>query len=781
MAGIALLSAGVIAFEISLTRVFSAVLRYHFVFLVISIAICGLGIGSLLCSFFKKPDKIPLGLAANLFGWSAILYLLIFFQLILPFTPESLWLIASLVIFPFVFAGIFLAGLFSQMPEKSNTLYAFDLLGAGLASFLIISVLDNFGAINSCFFAAIIATLAGTAFKKTRIFSLASAVVIALLLAYNVKSRWLDIPPLPTKDTAYAKALFTEIGNKEKVQILHTEWDSFARTDVVRDKQMGDNILLVYTNGNVPTRLIRYLPETGKYAVDANIADIAFELKKPKKVLCIGPGGGLDVLLAKNKGATEIDGVEINPAIEKIMKMEQFIQFAGKPYEMDGVSLVTADGRTFVKHTGKKYDMIFLSLAKTGTGTFGIALVEGYIYTLEAFEDYLSKLSREGAFVFVTDAYLMNIRLFNTAVEALMRKHNLTMKQALCHVALLSVPVNQRGLNPYAFALIVSQRPFTKPEQNKLFQLCLKHQYVPLFIPGKVIASDFQALLKTNATLDTFSASIYDDWKTEMEKRGVFKGMDVIPRLNLQPVTDDKPFFLDLVHGIPGKLLPLLWGTLILLGVIGYGMYLKSEKLAEQDKKENRQHSFLIIFAYFFALGVAFMMVEIPLIQKMILILGHPTYAMTVVLFFLLSGAGTGSYIAGLKRFNKVKKFNQLVCLIVAIASTFLVFHLDTSYDFVLTLPLAGRIFWSGGLSFGLGIFLGMPFPVAMKALGKLNARYIPWMWCINGFSSLLGSIFAAIGAKLIGFHLVFMSGCVFYLLAALCSSEHWKKQESEK
>jgi len=779
LAGIALLSAGVLSLEISLTRVFSAVLRYHFVFLVISIAICGLGIGSMLCSLYKKPENIPLGLAANLFGWSAIAYLIIFFKLILPISPESLWLIASLVVFPFIFAGIFLAGLFSQMPEKSNTLYALDLLGAGLASYLIIAVLNNFGAINACFFAAITAVLAGIAFKKSRIISLVSAALIAVLLVYNIRSLWLDIPPLPTKDTAYAKALFTEteLGDKDKVQILHTEWDSFARTDVVRDKSMGDNILLVYTNGNVPTRLIRYFPETNKYAVDANIADIAFELKKPKKVLCIGPGGGLDVLLAKKQGAEEIDGVEINPAIEKIMRIEQFIKFAGRPYEMDGVNLFTADGRTFVKHTDKKYDMIFLSLAKTGTGTFGIALVEGYIYTLEAFEDYLDRLSDEGSFVFVTDGYLMNIRLFNTALEALMRKHNLTLKQALCHVALFAVPENQRGRNPYEYTLIVSKRPFLKPEREKLFQLCKKNNYVPFFIPGKEVDSDFQPLLAPNATLASFTSRFDDLWKRAFMHKNGIKNPNNVPALNLQPVTDDKPFFLDLIFGVPKNLQPLLWGTLILLGLIGTGMYLKVNQLAKHESKSNSRNSFLMIFGYFFALGVAFMLVEIPLIQKMILILGHPTYALTVVLFFLLSGAGTGSYIAGLKRFQKVKKFNMAVCLIVAIASTILLFYLNTSHNYVLSLPLAGRISWSGALSFGLGLFLGMPFPVAMKALGNFNPQYIPWMWCINGFSSLLGSILAAVGAKLIGFHMVFMVGCVFYLLAALCSSEKWGKE----
>lgn len=773
--GIALLSAGVIALEISLTRVFSAVLRYHFVFLVISIAICGLGLGAMICSLFKKPEQIPLSLAANLSGWSTILFLLIFFKFILPIIPEALWLISILVIFPFIFAGIFLAGLFSLKPEKANVLYAFDLLGAGMASFLIIIVLNKFGAINACIIAALVTALAGGAFKERRLISMASAVFICLFLGSNIMFNWLDIPPLPTKDTSYAKALFTEIGNKDKVRILHTEWDSFARTDVVKDKEMGDNILLIYTNGHVPTRLIRYFPTTQQYAVDANIADVAFDLKKPDKVLCIGPGGGLDVLLAKKHKSKFIDGVEINPAIEKIMSMPKFIDFAGKPYDMEGVNLVTADGRTFVKHTSNKYDMIFLSLAKTGTGTFGIALVEGYIYTREAFEDYLEKLTDNGSFVFVTDGYLMNIRLFTTAIESLMQTQKLSLKEAMQHVALIAVPEMERGKNPYEFALIVGKKTFSIAEKNHLVSLCVKNKYSPLFIPGKVIAPDFRPLYQENATIDYFISSFYDTWKAQLVKRMRIENPENVPLLNLRPVTDDKPFFLDFSYGIPNMLTPLLVGTLIVIIALGSGIYLYEIKI-DKSKQNTRFHPIIIIFVYFFALGVAFMMIEIPLIQKMILILGHPTYALTVVLFFLLSGAGVGSFVSGLKKINGIQRFNQIICLMVAITSVFLIIYLNAS-DSILSLPLYGRIAWSGALSFGIGFFLGMPFPIGMRKLGTIKNKYIPWMWCVNGFSSLLGSLFAAIGAKLIGFHLVFLCGALFYLLAALCSSERWKPE----
>ena len=774
--GIALLSAGVLSLEISLTRIFSAVLRYHFVFLVVSIAVCGLGLGAMLYSFLKKePDFLP-GLVANPAGWASILFLVIFFKFVLPVCPEALWFIAIITILPFIFSGVFLASLFTRKSDKANTLYAFDLLGAGVASSLTIVILDQSGAVNSCIISAMIAASAGLVYKKTRILSAVSILLIGVLLFCNIHMNIFKIPRLPTSDTSYAKILFTEIGDDSKVKILLTEWDSFARTDVVRDASMGDDVLLVYTNGNVPTRLIRYDSKTGKYALDANIADVAFELQKPKKVLSIGPGGGMDILLAHKNGAKKIDGVEINPAIDKIMKNEEIIKFAGKPYSIDGVRYFTEDGRTFVEHSKDKYDMIFLSLAKTGTGTFGIALVEGYIYTLEAFDDYLEKLTTDGSIVFVTDGYLLNIRLITTALESVMQKKNIPLSEALKHVSLIAVPEGERVHNPYEYALTITNTAMTPENSEKLLAKCYEKKYIPMLIPGKVIAPDFQPLYKKDATLHYFTSCFYDVWKADFVRRNNIREPDKVPKLNLMPVNDNKPFFLDFSFGIPKMITPIFISSMVLIILLGIGLY--SKEISKEKDKERIYHPILTVFFYFTFLGMAFMLVEIPMIQKMILILGHPTYALSVVLVFLLIGAGIGSYVSGLKKAWKIKKLNQAVCFTAALFSFILVFYMNTSHDFILSLPLPGRIAWGGGISLGIGFFLGMPFPVAMRALGTFNKKYIPWMWCVNGISSVLGSILAAIGSKLYGFHMVFMAGALIYLLAALCSSEKWKNRE---
>ena len=773
--GIALISAFVLSLEISLTRIFSAVLRYHFVFLVVSMAICGLGIGAMCYVFLKKKKLFHFGLAVNLSAWSSILFLVIFFKVILPVCPESLTFITAVAVLPFIFSGMCIASLFEEQPERANILYAFDLVGAGLASSLTVFILNFAGAVNSSISAAAVGLAAGILHGrgKSRTVSAVGLFMITILFAFNMRYDLFSIPRMPTDDTGYAKELFA--GNGKGIKIIHTEWDAFARTDVVKDDSMGNNILLVYTNGQVPTRLIRYDKKSNTYCQGANIADLPFAVQKPEKVLCIGPGGGMDVIIAERHGAVHIDGVEINPAIWKIMHLKSTVMFAGKPYSMKGVNLYTEDGRSFVRNTAGRYDMIFMSLTKTGTGTVGISLVEGYIYTVEAFEDYLNKLNPGGSVVFVSDNYMMNIRLFATALETIMKTEKVPLTKALKHIVLTALPEYERTVDPYAYALIINKQPLSPKAAGVLMKQCLHKKYVPLFIPGIAASADFRPLYRKGATVEYFLSCYYDSWKAGIIRKFNVKNPETVPEIILAPVTDDCPFFLDFSAGIPRMLLPLLTVSFVLLLTLSGGLYL-SEYLTSDKRETKTALRIPVLSAYFAFLGAAFMMVEIPLIQKMILILGHPTYALSVVLFFMLSGAGLGSFISSSLQENGGGSFNKAVCFAAAAASFILLLYMNTSHTFILSSSVPLRIIWGGLISMTVGVFLGMPFPVALSVLGSTDKRYIPWMWGINGVASLCGSILAAAGAKLYGFHMVFMAGALFYLFAALSASDRWKK-----
>ena len=183
---------------------------------------------------------------------------------------------------------------------------------------------------------------------------------------------------------------------------------------------------------------------------------------------------------------------------------------------------------------------------------------------------------------------------------------------------------------------------------------------------------------------------------------------------------------------------------------------------------------------YFTALGVGFMVVEVPLIQKLILVLGHPTHALTVVLFSLLLGGGVGSYLTGRISDGESGRASQMICLGVGVTVLTLAWFLGGPYLRFLELPFVGRVLCAGGLSFVLGFPLGMPFPLGLRALGEMRPHDIPWMWGVNGIASVLGSLLAACGAKLIGFQMVVVTGAAVYVLAGLVGPHCWRSRTGE-
>lgn len=749
--GVFLISACVLALEVALTRIFSAVLRYHFVFLVISVAVCGLGVGGMLVYSLRQLRHVSLAACAGGFGLAALAFLTLLFKLILPHCPDALWLIALLVLMPFVFAGMFLSIAFRDFAGFSGLLYAYDLTGAALAAVAVVAAMQLCGAVNAYLLAALLACMVGFTDARRRGLALvASAVTLAALVA-SVSTKWLDIPPIPSSNPEYAKPLFAELADKTVgSRIIHSEWDAFARTDVVQDPQAGDDVRLVYTNGHVPTNIVRYDEKTKQYRIPNVIGDVPFAWRPPKQVLCIGPGAGLDLLLAHRAGATRIDGIEVNPAIPRILRLPQFQKFGGDPYGLPGVNVQVGDGRTFVLRSRREYDLIFMALTKTATSSGGVALVEGYLYTEEAFRDYLARLAPRGQLVLVTDGLAFNVRLLTTALRVLMRDGT-SLRDALRHLALLSVPPQQMGLTPYQFALIVSKSPIDPAAAHELFQRTRSAGYQELFLPGEAAVPPLDQLAADGMTLEQFAAHVSDQLQMSMH-------ISQRQPLNLMPVTDDRPFFLDLTQGVPPMLLPLLAGTLAAL--VSFSAFTVGKRVIGGSPPSEIATS-LLATGYFACLGVGFMLIEIPLMQKLILVLGHPTLALTVVLAALLLGGGVGSGVSQRLTFFGLLGPCFVVAVIVRLCGVI-------PFDALLPHALTNRIGLIAAGCLVFGMFLGTPFPLGLRALSQRRPDDIPWMWGVNGLTSVLGSLLAAIGAKFYGFQAVFLGGAACYLLAGL-------------
>jgi len=837
---VALLSGAVLGFEIALSRVFATTLRYQFAFLIVSLALCGLGLGGL---WAHLRPRTSLENAALGWGVAVAVSLAVILRGVFAIIPQHYWLAALVVVLPFCFAGAFLSLAFGAYREEGGRLYAFDLAGAALAAVGSVALMQVMSAIDACLFFAALGALAGVFVSKQRAFP---AIICAMLLAtipFNRRSHaWSvqPIPPMPDADgntladRGITQSLFTELGDpKSKTKVLDTRWNAFARTDVVADPDAGPDSLLIYTNGNVPTNMLRWkgdpraLPQL---VAQFPISDWTFESAnlQNQDVFSIGPGGGLDALLALRYGAKHFEGAEINPSIVGLMNEPNYRAWNGGIYQNPRVHVRTAEGRDAVRESKGRYRLVFSALTKTATAGQGAALLESFIYTREAFNDYLNAADDDGAMAIVGDAPALLARLTATAVDHFKRMGQ-TEHEAGQHIAVVFADAQLGG--PYRWALFVKKSPITPAQAALMASSARDKKLYPLWIPGQVSNDDaypFGSLLSGALSLDAFIAS----------------GRQISPQQPLaadfSPCSDDKPFVLDmspspmsLFDSSPSLTWMLGLSLLSTLGLAGFlslapdrratprlapsntrrtSPVAKANVRASQTGEGAREAELPAIVAItdatlpdatatetdangthadssvaapiasptvssagasnalgpllFLALGVGFMFVEVPLIQKLALPLGYPTLSLSVILFSILLGGGAGALFSQRFEGARLRRYALICALgVVALALGF-GFASDVAGRALLDLPIVLRCVVVALALLPFGFALGTPFPSGLRLFAR-DERTVALAWALNGTASVVGSIGAAILAKSLGFTLVMALGALIYASVA--------------
>ena len=757
-------------YEVALSRVFAVLLRYQFAFLVVSLALCGLGLGGLLA---YRARNLALENLALAWGVLSAISLALILRWVFAFLPAHYWIAALIVLVPFIAAGAFLALAFERYAAWGGRLYAFDLAGAALAAAGSVLIMQWVGAVNGCLFFGALGAAAAVLLAPKKAFPLVCALILLILVPYNARVRlWSvqPIPPTPDKngdtlaDRGVTQPLFTELGNKAYgSKIVDTRWNAFARTDVVRDPEAGNSFLL-YTNGNVPTNMLNWdgkIYELPKLVGDFPVSDWTFANSNldGARVMSIGPGGGLDALLALRYGARRFDGAEINPSIVELMKEPKYAAYNGGIYSNPQVHVEVAEGRAFVREArsrGVKYQLIFSALTKTATAGQGGALLESFIYTTDAFNDYLGALTPTGQLAIVGDAPPLLARLYATAISHFVDLGQ-TEAQAGQHVAV--VYYNRPG--PYQWALIVRPNPIPPAEAARMNASARARDIFPLWIPGQASSNDlfpFGALGGGALTLDAFLQS----------------GLTAYPNqpMDLSPAPDDRPFVLDLAlsplvifRDVNGHISSLS----ILLGLsVGATILFAATFLAARAR---RTHSGLGRAArevlYFLCLGVGFIIIEIPLIQKLVLPLGYPTLSLTVILGALLLGGGGGAAFSQRFAGGELRAHAQRCALGVAIYAAVFGLLSGAFANLLLPLPLPARCVLTALILLPLGFLMGTPFPAGLRLWGtgeQQQSGGVPLIWALNGTASVLGSIGAAVAAKVVGFGAVLSVGALIYL-----------------
>lgn len=743
---IGLVSAAVMLFEVAIIRILSVVLWYHFAFLAVSLAMLGLGVpgvwhtlalgrqGSLPRSLLLSAAAIPVSLA-------------VLFHLgdKLPFRPA---LATVCILVPMIALGNAVCLLLLKAQgRRIGRMYAADLLGATVGALSVVSLMHVFPTPL---------IIAATGFLP-----LAAFFVIAdrrrgvgLILALALLGALIWQEPFRLH---FTKAF------REPPDLVYEKWTPTARLSFYskiwwRDEPsrafgwgMGSRYpprpseqMWIEQDGSAGTPIARFQGslEDLEY-LPYDVTSAAFQIRPPGNVCIIGAGGGRDILAALQAGARQVDAVELNPHLVDIVS-KRFGSYSGDVYHLPKVRAVISEGRSFLSAADKPYDLIQISLidswAATAAGAY--ALSENFLYTVEAYRLNWQRLSPEGMIStsrwFFGERQLEMIRLVFLVEEALRAEG---VADPRSHLAILQAgPVG---------TLLIFKRPLDPATLLTIDTVCIRRGFARLWPP-----LDEQA-----ASLPAIAGLI--SGPRHFEKMG----------LNLSPPTDDQPFFFQNVPifgridraliqklSVNEEAVVILRQLMTLVSLLAVTLFFLPFILRG---KMRRHPGFWRGSGYFALIGLAFMLVEIPLIQRTILYLGHPSHATTVILSSMLLGAAGGSLLAARTSMAFVQRWGFFPALVTASGSFALRFVFEGTLDWsfgtraLLTFAVAG----------GIGFFVGFAFPVGMV---RFDERHKAWFWAVNGAASVLASVFALALSMYFGFTAAMYLGAGLYFVAWL-------------
>ena len=708
--GVGLVAAAVIGYEIGLVRLFSFLQHYHYTFLVVSGAVCGLGLGAALSAGLRvREERLyrHLGYWAGFCGCSMGLGALALAQ----FPRMPLWMLVGVAGVPFVAAGALLALAFRARHRHSQVLYFWDLVGAALGILWIVPALEWLGGVGALASAGVFAFAAATLWVGGWGVWVAPALLTVLLAVQRDAQH--EIIDLSALAEAADKPMFRALGAaRHRGEVKDTRWSAYARTDLV--DRTGDTGLNLYVDGGAGSYMFRFPGDYRRlFFLRREAAFFPYYFSSRERALIIGPGGGADVLYALMTGWRQIEAVEINPEIAALVR--SYGEYNGHLYDLEGVELHIGDGRNYLERSHARYDLIALPLVYAEAADLvGYALSENYLFTREAFAAYLDHLTEGGRLALVVHNHALMLRVVAT-LGALWEERGHEPSAVLDHLVIVNGargdPARQEAYRPL---LLVQRQPYTAGQLARLHAAMEELVLDAYFAPGRRERPALAAL--RGATLADFVAAAAFD---------------------ISPTTDDRPFFYDATRGLDSKLTWLLGGALLACVLV-----MLVPLAAPNMRQRSASGPPPLLWALFAAgLGAGFMMVEIHLLQRFGLFLGYPTLTLAVALFGLLLGTGAGSLVGGWCRPLAHPRGLGLVGVAVGFVCYLYGFLLDGVLAGTLAWSLAARVGLTLALVAPLGMLLGTCFPACLRLGGSQRAGIVPWLWAVNGFFSVLGSV----------------------------------------
>jgi SAM-dependent methyltransferase len=760
LAGVSLCSFSALLLELGLTRLFSVVLFYHFAFLAISIALLGLGAGGVLAyvrrdwlARFSTPHLLSRLCDINTVVIPAVLIVILRIPVSLALTPANflrltvMYLAAAI---PFFMTGLAFSVIFSREPVRIPQLYGADLLGGAMACMATVPLLNWIGGPNAILFSAAAVAFAGAAWTgsgRSRLAHFIRAAIVVLVIVGNYSGRLIDV--------VYAKGVL-----RDRSWVEFAKWNAISRVEV--DPQGGGSKAIVI-DADASTYIMNADPLQWKGTKwEQNLMSappaLANVLRPHGTYAIIGPGGGVDVLRAVANGSPSVTGIEINPIIANTIMRDRYADFAHHLYQRPEVHIHVTDGRSFVRNSKDTYDVVQMTLvdtwASTAAGAF--ALSENNLYTVEAFQEYFRHLRPDGMLVITRWEFRQPreaLRVVSLAMEAL---HRLGVADTSRHFVVVSDgPLDDDGI---PVAVLAKKSPFTPEEENAVrTHLEDYSDLVAQHLPSQPGDNPFSRLIASNDPAAFARRYAY----------------------NVTPVFDNAPFFFftlklsqilgrgALERGIDWKvnLGVAVLGIVLLISIAAVLLFLILPLAMRSGLRQSPSRLF-----YFVVVGLGYILVEIAFIQRFVLFLGHPTYALTVVIFLMLLSSGAGSLVSRRWRKPVAAAWIPIVVIVVVLAGY--VFFLPRLLNALVGLRFAVKLLVSGIILIPLGFAMGMPFPSGLRAVagragpGQSKDNVIEWAWAMNAASSVLGSVLAMMIAIQYGLNVTLACGALAYLLA---------------
>jgi spermidine synthase len=767
LAGLALTSFSTLLLELALTRLFSVVLFYHFAFLAISIALLGLGAGGVFAYLLKGrlAGAETRSLAAVLcMANSVVVVVVLEIVLHVPVALEVSWknflrltvlYLAAAV--PFFLTGLLFAVVFARETYRIPRLYGADLCGGALACLAVVPLLNLLGGPNAILIAATslaVAAMVWAGTKAVRRNAALLAIAFLALIAANHSGRLIDV--------VYAKGMF-----RDPAWVEFARWNALSRVEVDRQGQAKAIVIDADASTYIMNADLSHWHGTEwEHNLMSAPPALANVLRPHGDFAIIGPGGGVDVLRALASGSPSVTGIEINPIIATTIMRERYADYAQHLYERPEVHIQVNDGRSFLRASPQRFDVVQMTLvdtwASTAAGAF--ALSENNLYTVEAFREYFEHLKPDGMIAITRWEFQHPreaLRVVSVAMEAL---HRL----GVANPAQNFIVASQGSLDEDGIPVVVlaKKTPFTAEEETAVrAHLDKYYELDSLYLPSDPGHNPFSDLIASNDPYAFAQSYAY----------------------NVAPVSDNTPFFFftlkarqilgeqGLRAGIDWKvnlgvlvlLLVLVISLLAVLVFLILPLALKAGALRQSP----------VPLLYFVAVGLGYILVEIAFIQRFVLFLGHPTYALTVVIFLLMLSSGAGSLFSRVWLPRTEQAWLPLALVVAALAAD--VVFLPGRLAALVGLGFNYRLLISAVLLAPLGFVMGMPFPTGLRALASAPAPEFPsgqarpenaveWAWAMNAAASVLGSVLAMVVAIQFGLNATLACGAGAYLLALL-------------